>query len=130
MNRHFFSDDELVEANKNGRCHEVELFRTYLKNNLAKSKSGKNNHLQMFLDIHAHSSETSIFTYAPQSQDERSEVARKFTRILDEMSDYFSRDKCKFNNDKFKWNCARLGIFRDHNLSNSYTIESSCYGFE
>jgi hypothetical protein len=130
MNRHFFSEDEHVEANKQGRCHEVELLRKHMRTNLAQKKSGKTNLLQMFLDIHAHSTQSSIFTYAPQSQDSRSEVPKRFTRILDEMSDYFNYDKCSFSSEKYKWNCARLGVHRDHGLINSFTVESSCYGYE
>ena len=38
-------------------------------------------------------------------------------------------DHCKFNNEKNKRNCARLGVYRDFDLINSYTIESSCYGY-
>jgi hypothetical protein len=37
---------------------------------------------------------------------------------------------CKFNNEKFKRNCARLAFYRDFNLLDTYTIESSCFGFE
>lgn len=50
--------------------------------------------------------------------------------LLDDISDYFQYDNCRFNNAKAKWNCARLGIHRDWNLIDSYTIESSCFGFE
>ena len=80
----------------------MELLRTYMKQNLAKQNSGKNNHLQMFFDIHSHSSATSIFTYAPQLKDERSGVAKKFSKILDDISDYFALNKCSYNNEKFK----------------------------
>lgn len=59
MNRHFFADGQNDhDALQNGRCYEVELLRSYLKNNLA----GK---LCMFLDIHSHSNAHSIFTYSP-----------------------------------------------------------------
>lgn len=37
---------------------------------------------------------------------------------------------CKFNNEKFKRNCARLAFYRDFSLLDTYTIESSCYGYE
>ena len=49
MNRHFFSDEpDDPDARNYGRCHEVELLRDYLKENV-------NGNLKMFLDIHAHS---------------------------------------------------------------------------
>ena len=46
------------------------------------------------------------------------------------MSTYFSAENSKFGNEKYKKNCARLGISRDFGLINSYTIESSCWGFD
>lgn len=49
--------------------------------------------------------------------------------LLDEMSPYFNYDGCKFGNEKYKKNCARLGIFRDFELDQSYTVESSCWGY-
>jgi hypothetical protein len=49
---------------------------------------------------------------------------------LDAASPYFLLENCRYNNEKYKMNCARLGIYRDWDLVNSYTIESSCYGFE
>lgn len=50
--------------------------------------------------------------------------------ILDNLSAYFQFDNSKFGNEKYKKNCARLGVYRDFGLINSYTIESSCYGFQ
>ena len=49
---------------------------------------------------------------------------------LDEASEVFKMSKCSFNNEKYKRNCARLGVYRDWKIVNSYTIESSCYGFD
>lgn len=45
------------------------------------------------------------------------------------MSPYFSFEGCKFGNEKYKKNCARLGVFRDYMLEHCYTIESSCWGY-
>ena len=45
------------------------------------------------------------------------------------MSQYFSLAGCKFGNEKYKKNCARLGTFRDYDLTQSFTIESSCWGY-
>ena len=84
----------------------------------------------MFLDIHAHSGQRDIFIYAPHSmQEEANTKIRNFPAILDSISPYFSFDGCKFGNEKYKKNCARLGVFRDFDLNHSYTIESSCWGY-
>ena len=37
---------------------------------------------------------------------------------------------CKFGNEKYKRNCARLAIYRDFKQLDSYTIELSSYGYE
>ena len=84
----------------------------------------------MFLDIHAHSGQRDIFIYAPHSNDSDSMIKiRNFPKLLDNISPYFSFDGCKFGNEKYKKNCARLGVFRDFDLHHSYTIESSCWGY-
>lgn len=50
--------------------------------------------------------------------------------ILENSSPYFLFKNCKFANEKGKRNCARLGIYRDFNIWDTYTIESSCWGYE
>ena len=50
--------------------------------------------------------------------------------ILDNLSPYFQYDNCKFGNEKYKRNCARLGVYRDWQITNTFTIESSCYAYE
>ena len=87
--------------------------------------------LKIFLDIHAHSAQNSIFCYCPLTEEAGSnQVIRRFPTILDTLSPYFQFDNCKFGNERYKRNCARLGVYRDFNLVNSYTIESSCFGYE
>jgi hypothetical protein len=134
MNRHFFADKD-QEAKEVGRCHEVELLRDYMKSKLQSiDQSGvdwmndKTKNLAMFVDIHAHSTLSSIFLFAPEENEES--VGRKFAEDLDGLSEYFSLQNCSYNCEKSKRNCARLGIYRDYNLNDSYTIESSCYGFQ
>jgi len=50
--------------------------------------------------------------------------------IIENSSAYFLYKKSKFGNEKNKRNCARLAIHRDFGIMDSYTIESSCYGYE
>jgi len=50
--------------------------------------------------------------------------------ILDNLSPCFAYDNSKFGNERYKRNCARLGMFRDFGITNSFTIESSCYAYE
>jgi len=45
-------------------------------------------------------------------------------------SEFFLYDNCKFANEKPKRNCARLAFHRDFGLLDTYTIETSCFGFK
>lgn len=85
----------------------------------------------MFLDIHAHSAATSIFMYCPMPEDERDvPYVRRLPSLLDANSAYFLLASCKWANEKSKRNCARLCIYRDFGILDTYTIESSCWGYE
>jgi len=124
MNRHFFYDNENVN---DLRCAEVELLTTYMQENLPSKDS-----LKMFLDIHAHSRDKGISMYAPRPLDTASiERIQRFSLLLDQMgSGLFSLQNCSINNAVSKKCCARLGINNNYKLANSYTIETSCWGFE
>jgi hypothetical protein len=127
MNRHFFADND---PQGKVRVAEVELIRTFMEENFSSKDPEKRSKLEMFLDIHAHSGNRDIFVYAPTCEDEEDqEQVRQFPIILDKMSKYFNIDACKFGNEKYKKNCARLGMYRDFTLPYSYTIESSCWGY-
>ena len=123
MNRFFFADDD--QEGLKLRLTEVELIRSCLKKTMPEGQ------FKLFLDIHAHSAQNSIFCYAPVDEDPtNNSIIKRFPMILDNLSPYFQYDNCKFGNEKYKRNCARLGMFRDFNLVNSFTIESSCYAYE
>lgn len=101
-----------------------------MEENFSAKNPDKNSKLEMFLDIHAHSGARDIFVYAPSCDtEEDQDQVSKLPTILSSCSEYFSFDGCKFGNERYKKNCARLGIFRDFNLPLSYTIESSCWGY-
>jgi hypothetical protein len=40
----------------------------------------------------------------------------------------FAYEGCKFGNERYKRNCARLAFFRDFKIAESYTLELSCFG--
>ena len=85
----------------------------------------------MFLDIHAHSAAQSIFIYAPASESEAEQsYIVKFPQILANSSEFFLWENCKFSNEKSKRNCARLAFYRDWSILDTYTIESSCFGYK
>jgi hypothetical protein len=127
MNRCFFADDD-PEAKM--RLTEVEHIRTWMNENFNREVPEMRAKLKMFLDIHAHSGQRDIFIYAPHTtNDETQQKIKNFPIVMDSISPYFNYDGCKFGNEKYKKNCARLGVFRDFDLNLSYTIESSCWGY-
>lgn len=127
MNRSFFADED-PEAKL--RLTEVEILRSFMEENFSKKIPEKRKKLKMFLDIHAHSGQRDIFIYAPHhTEEDQNTKIKNFPAILDKISPYFNFNGCKFGNEKYKKNCARLGVFRDFDLTHSYTIESSCWGY-
>lgn len=85
--------------------------------------------IKLFLDIHTHSSQRGIFTYAPCAQIQEQLKVRQFPQILDEISQYFRLASCKYQSEKAKKNCARLAFVRDYKAEYSYTIEASSYAY-
>jgi hypothetical protein len=86
--------------------------------------------LRLFLDIHAHSRQKSVFLYAPRAVGVGCFVRNEaFTEILDQISPIFNKDNCSYNTSQFKKNCARLGMFNNQALVDSYTLECSCWGY-
>ena len=69
--------------------------------------------------------------FAPKSKPSANpDYEQRLAKILKNQSEYFSLANSTFGNEKYKKNCARLAILRDFDLQDSYTIESSCFGYE
>jgi hypothetical protein len=84
-----------------------------------------------YLDVHAHSGRKSIFMYGPHFPLHSSKYMkiRTIPKLISERTEMFRFFSCKFKHDKYKENCARLAICRDFDVTHSFTIESSQYGF-
>lgn len=54
---------------------------------------------------------------------------RTLPKLVSERTDMFRFFSCKFRIEKYKENCARIAIWRDFNITNVYTVETSSYGF-
>ena len=69
-----------------------------------------------------------------QQMDTLNKVFRLYGRLEENLKKgeryVFQIDNSKFGNERYKRNCARLGVFRDFNIPNTFTIESSCYAYE
>lgn len=84
MNRFFYSEGD-PECTL--RLTEVELLRTFMDEHFSKQNPEVKDKLKLFIDIHAHSGQRDIFTYAPFSANmEDMSKVRNFPAVLHNMS--------------------------------------------
>ena len=84
-----------------------------------------------YLDVHAHSGRKSVFMYGPYFplHCRNYMKIRTLPKLISERTEMFRFFSCKFKIEKYKENCARIAIWRDFNITNCFTIESSSFGF-
>ena len=119
------------ETSKGEKEHQnsASNIRRFMEENFNQEDPVRKTKLKMFLDIHAHSAQRDIFIFAPNTGQKDMVKVRNFPQILNEVSPYFNIESCKFANEQYKKNCARLAVIRDFGIFHSYTIESSCWGY-
>lgn len=91
--------------------------------------------VELFTDIHGHSRKFNIFTYACCFPDNTIEARNNafikvFPSLLSDRLSAFSFKDCRFANEKEKEATARMVMFKEFNILNSYTMEASFYGTE
>lgn len=77
-------------------------------------------------DMHGHSRKKNIFMYGCSSRNSLKEQV--FPKLLETNSDLFSFADCEFGMQKTKEATARIVIYKEFEIINSYTIESSFCG--
>lgn len=87
----------------------------------------------LYCDFHGHSRKKNIFMYGCTKSKKGSSVQSKlstrvFPRILWKISQNFSYNDCSFAIQKSKESTARVVVFKELGLLNSYTIEASFCG--
>ena len=84
-----------------------------------------------YIDVHAHSSRKSVFMYGPYYplHSRKYLKIRIIPKIVSEISEMFRYYSCKFKLEKYKESCARIALWRDFNILNTFTIESSVFGY-
>mmetsp|Transcript_47264 Transcript_47264/g.34556 ORF Transcript_47264/g.34556 Transcript_47264/m.34556 type:complete len:275 (-) Transcript_47264:1306-2130(-) len=99
---------------------------------LAKSLQADHSVL-MFLDLHGHSRKRNVFMYGCQcsqqdvNQHRSNNLIKVVPYMLGQRSKLFSFGDCKFANEKEKEATARLVMFREMQVLNSYTLEATFY---
>lgn len=80
----------------------------------------------LFIDIHGHSRKKNIFMYGnSQSRSIREKI---FPLLISKSSDCFSFDDCNFKMQRGKECCARVVVYRELAICNSFTLEASFCG--
>ena len=94
-------------------------------------KVNKEGKLLAFLDLHAHSRKKSVFIYGPYYPLHSSKyyAMRVLPRLICEQTQQFRYAACQFRNQSNRQKTARLVVWRELRLPNSYTVEGSFYGF-
>ena len=84
-----------------------------------------------FVDVHGHSRKKNFFLYGPRFPLHHTGYlrVRMIPRLLAERSDMFRYAACKFKNEKSKRKTARLVLAKEFGVVNSYTLESSFFGY-
>lgn len=96
---------------------------------------GDEREIALYCDFHAHSTQKNIFMYGCSFQPEETGHIRKNASVrivpllMSQINPNFSYKNSKFRNERCKESTARLVIFRECKVTNSYTCESSFYWY-
>lgn len=85
----------------------------------------------LFCDFHGHSRKKNIFMYGCHqkgSTDVMRFCERIFPRLLWKISQNFSFRDCNFAMQQSKMSTARIVVFKEFGLTNSFTLEASFCG--
>ncbi|KAL0218314.1 hypothetical protein RCL1_009162 [Eukaryota sp. TZLM3-RCL] len=84
----------------------------------------------LFLDLHGHSRKKNIFVYGCENKNnfELRLLEKVFPRLLHQNSTAFSFTDCCFKVQKSKQNSARVVVWRELGVLNSFTMEASFCG--
>jgi hypothetical protein len=87
----------------------------------------------MFCDMHGHSRKRNVFMYGcvcPEndiSQHRNNNLIKLIPYMLSQRNKLFSFPDCKFGNEREKESTARMVMFKEFSVNNSYTLESTFY---
>jgi hypothetical protein len=93
----------------------------------------RENQVLLFCDFHGHTRKRNVFMYGCVSsqselnQHRNNNLIRIIPYLMAKKNQLFSFEDCKFANEKDKEATARMVVFRQFQILNSYTIESTFY---
>ena len=103
----------------------------FLKNHL-KLVGRQCNGISIFCDLHGHNKMMNTFIYgcnkAPNEGLLSWTKTRLFPKILASYEPIFNFSSCQFSQEKYKYNTARVVVWNEFKVMNSFTLETSMYG--
>lgn len=88
--------------------------------------------ISIFIDLHGHNKKENCFFYGCNKAADEGMLSWTKTRLLPKIfaanEPIFDYENCRFNQDKFKLNTARVVVWNEMNVFNSFTLEISLYG--
>lgn len=89
----------------------------------------------IYCDIHCHSKKKNSFLYGCNTAGENAPFStwtqvRLLPRLLARRSKYISLPSCKFGIDQCKLGTARVVVWKEFKVMNSFTLENSFFGYD
>ena len=89
--------------------------------------------ISIFCDLHGHNKLENLFFYGCNKAVDDGLLSWTKTRLLPKVfasfEPIFDYQYCRFITDKFKINTARMVMWNEMKVTNSFTLEASMYGF-
>lgn len=104
----------------------------HLKAELGKIQ--KDRPILLYCDLHGHSRKTNSFIYgcnrAANGGFSSWTKVRLYPRILASINHVFDIDSCKFKVENGKLGTGRVVVWKEFDVTNSFTLENSFHGFD
>lgn len=112
--------------------HPEVYYTKALMHSITKVEAKK---ILIYCDIHCHSKKKNSFLYGCNTAGENAPFStwtqvRLLPRLLARRSKYISLPSCKFGIDQCKLGTARVVVWKEFKVMNSFTLENSFYGYE
>lgn len=92
-------------------------------------KTLENRKIELFCDFHGHSRKMNIFLYGCEPNENKNTV-RVFPYMLSKLLNGCSFEECSFAIQKPRESTARVTVWRDYNVMQSFTCETSFCGYK
>ena len=126
-----------VDLNRQWICPNKELHpEVYHTKALMRQVTQKDNRqILIYCDIHCHSKKKNSFLYGCNTAGDGAPFStwtqvRLLPRLFARRSEFISLPSCRFVIDPCKLGTARVVVWKEFKVTNSFTLENSFYGYE